>query len=113
MLKGIQTFIDKLEIPTTNYPRSRDYFILASNEDMIKELDDNLVMISNILASRYVHGIKQKVEQTGKQLKYFQELLDEWGICQRAWMYLEPIFGGNDLMKDLAKESSRFNKDVH
>jgi dynein heavy chain len=70
------------------------------------------VNISNILASRYVHGIKPEVEAQGKILKYFQELLDEWMACQKSWMYLEPIFHAQDAIKDLQRESKIFTKEV-
>ena len=70
-------------------------------------------MVSNILASRYVHGIKAEVEQRGKILNYFQDLLDEWGLCQKSWMYLEPIFNSGDMIKDLMKETKMFMKEIH
>lgn len=42
-----------------------------------------------------------------QQLKYAQSLLDEWIKCQRTWMYLEPIFGSEDIMRQVS------TSDVH
>jgi dynein heavy chain len=36
------------------------------------------------------------------------EVLDEWLALQRAWMYLEPIFGSDDIMEQLPLEGKRF-----
>ena len=41
-------------------------------------------------------------------LKYAQTLLDEWIGCQRTWMYLEPIFGSEDIMRQLPQEGRKF-----
>lgn len=38
-----------------------------------------------------------------------QDLLDAWMICQKNWMYLEPIFSSGDIQKQLASEYKRFN----
>lgn len=36
------------------------------------------------------------------------ETLDEWLVCQRTWMYLENIFGAEDIQKQLPAESQKF-----
>ena len=37
-----------------------------------------------------------------------KEVLDEWIACPRLWMYLEPIFGLEDIKKQLPSESKKF-----
>jgi hypothetical protein len=34
--------------------------------------------------------------------------MDEWLMCQRAWMYLEPIFSSEDIIRQLPVESKRY-----
>ena len=34
--------------------------------------------------------------------------MDEWITLQRSWMYLEPIFGSEDIMEQLPLEGKRF-----
>lgn len=43
------------------------------------------------------------------RLKYAQGLVDEWINCQRTWLYLEPIFCSEDIMRQLPTEARRFN----
>jgi dynein heavy chain len=39
---------------------------------------------------------------------HLQEMLDEWLTCQGKWLYLEPIFGAEEIMKQIPKEGSAF-----
>ena len=115
MLEDIREFLKgkKSEIVTDLYKNSKDIWILGNNDNLIKLLDDKIVTVTNILSSRYVHGIKPQVVEQKDSLDYFQELLDELGLCQRMWLYLEPIFNGEDSNRELMKERKQFKKSVH
>jgi hypothetical protein len=41
-------------------------------------LEDSLVTMSTILASRYVGGIRAEVEKVDRQLAMFAETLEQW-----------------------------------
>ena len=42
------------------------------------------------------------------RLMRVSETLDEWSKCQKAWMYLQPIFDSDDIMRQLPTEGKRF-----
>lgn len=48
------------------------------------------------------------MEKLEKQLRLFQEVLDEWLECQKNWMYLESIFSAPDIQRQLPNESKAF-----
>jgi dynein heavy chain len=35
-------------------------------------------------------------------------MLDEWLTCQGKWLYLEPIFGAEEIMQQIPKEGNAF-----
>ena len=47
-------------------------FILGNNDDLIAKLDDSLLTLNNILGSRFVAGIKDRVEKQMKLFGYLQ-----------------------------------------
>ena len=61
-----------------------------------------------MLGSRYIRDIQEQVEDWEKKLSNLSDTLDEWLSCQRTWMYLENIFGAEDIQKQLPAESQKF-----
>lgn len=77
------------------YKNQQDAYILGNNEDMITRLDDTLLTLNNIMASRFVEGIRSRVESQVRMFRHLQEILDEWAIHQQNYIYLEPILSTN------------------
>ena len=91
-----------------SYRDSKDVFILGGLDEVIALLEDNQALLQTMLASRFVAGIRQQVEIWDKKLGLLSETLDEWLAVQRAWMYLESIFGAPDIQKQLPLETVKF-----
>ena len=110
MLLKIKKSWEATAFVTLPHRDSADVFVLGSVEDIVLLLEDNQVALQTILASRFVAGIRTEVEVWEKKLSLLSEVLDEWMTCQRNWMYLENIFGAEDIQKQLPVEASKFQK---
>jgi hypothetical protein len=90
------------------YKDVKDLYILGDVSELIAALDESLVTVNTVLGSRYVGGIRDFVETWRKNLILFQDTLDEWLACQRAWMYLETIFASADIIRQLPAAAKKF-----
>eukprot|EP01042_Synura_sphagnicola_P000104 gene104-103_t len=84
-------------------------FVVGGIDDIVNLLDDHIVKTQTMRGSPYIKPIEKECKEWEYKLKYAQGLLDAWMACQRTWMYLEPIFGSEDIMRQLPTEARRFN----
>jgi dynein heavy chain len=91
-----------------NHRDQHGLFILGGLDEIFVLLEDHQVSLQTMLGSRYVRGVQDRVDEWEKKLGQLSETLDEWLACQRSWMYLENIFGAEDIQKQLPAESQKF-----
>eukprot|EP01052_Picozoa_sp_SAG31_P002976 SAG31_NODE_109_length_24587_cov_111.480848_7_plen_3254_part_00 len=108
MLAEVTAIWTAAEFVLNPYKDQKDVYVLAGIDDIMLLLDDSMVKMGTITASRYVGGIRDKVETLEKQLLLFGEILDEALNVQRNWMYLESIFCAKDIQRQLPGESKAF-----
>jgi len=84
-------------------------FVVGGIDDIISLLDDHIVKTQTMRGSPFIRPIEKECKEWEYKLKYAQTLLDSLISCQRTWMYLEPIFGSEDIMRQLPTEARRFN----
>jgi dynein heavy chain len=63
MLEQVESVWRGSSITVQPYRESKEIFILGNNEDLIAKIDDTLLTVNNILASRFVEGIRTEVEK--------------------------------------------------
>ena len=63
MITNVEAFWKTANIICIQYKEKNDVYILGNNEDLIAKLDDTLLTVNNILASRFIEGIRERVEK--------------------------------------------------
>lgn len=86
MMARVTTMWETAELNVVEYKDVKDLYILGDVSENIAALDESLVTVNTVLGSRYVGGIRPFVEKWRRDLMLFQDTLDEWLACQRAWM---------------------------
>jgi dynein heavy chain, axonemal len=66
-------------------------------DDIKQQLEDHIMTLQSVGASKYARSVKQKVAQWEKDLNTISDVIDLWVLTQQKWMYLESIFAGEDI----------------
>jgi dynein heavy chain len=85
-------------------------YVLRSAEQIKLELEDNMLNLQSMSASRFVGQCAEQVRDWEKKLNLVNECIDVWFVVQRKWMYLESIFvGAEDIRLQLPEEAKKFD----
>ncbi|KAJ3159379.1 Dynein heavy chain 1, axonemal [Geranomyces michiganensis] len=82
--------------------------IMKISDEVIRLLDDHIVMTQSMSFSPYKKPFAERISLWESKLRTVQEVVEAWMACQRAWLYLEPIFSSDDIVTQLPAESKRF-----
>ena len=83
-------------------------FIIKASDEVSQLLDDHIVMTQSMSFSPFKKAFEERISSWENKLKITQDVLDEWLVCQRSWLYLEPIFSSEDIIRQLPVESKRY-----
>lgn len=107
-MKTIEEVWMELIFTAVGYRDQKDRYIIKDVEDIITQLEDDSMLVSTMMGSKYVTEIRDQVETWEKKLGYISDCIDEWLKFQRQWMYLENIFNAEDIQKSLPAEAKQF-----
>jgi dynein heavy chain len=99
---------EAIEFATKPHREQKDSFILDDVSDIVAQLEEDTLVVQTCLASRYVAGIRAKVQDWEHKLTLLSQVIEEWVYVQGNWMYLEFIFTSDDIKKQLPAESAAF-----
>uniref|UniRef100_A0A336M3T0 CSON009294 protein n=1 Tax=Culicoides sonorensis TaxID=179676 RepID=A0A336M3T0_CULSO len=88
--------------------RDTDGFILASVEEIQTLLDDHILKAQAMRSSPYIIALGEKATDWEDKLISMQDIIDTWLRVQSTWMYLEPIFSSEDIMRQMPIEGRKF-----
>uniref|UniRef100_G1RF97 Dynein axonemal heavy chain 2 n=1 Tax=Nomascus leucogenys TaxID=61853 RepID=G1RF97_NOMLE len=108
-LQNIAKTWDVIQLDIVPY-KDKGHHRLRGTEEVFQALEDNQVALSTMKASRFVKAFEKDVDHWERCLSLILEVIEMILTVQRQWMYLENIFLGEDIRKQLPNESTLFDQ---
>ena len=97
------------ELSFANYKQRGPVTLKADDTAVMRErLEDALVVLGSLLASKFIAPFRAEAQMWLHRLTAMGQSLALVLEVQAAWMYLEAVFAGGDIMKQMPQESKRF-----
>ncbi|CAL1538804.1 unnamed protein product [Lymnaea stagnalis] len=107
-IAAIKEAWEHMELDLAPY-KDKGHFKIRTTEEVFQALEDNQVQLSTMKASRFVKAFEKDVDFWERTLSHIMETIELLLLVQRQWMYLENIFLGEDIRKQLPRESAEFD----
>ena len=110
-LKKMKGEWEGVELEMTEHKDTGVHIISSAAVEQIQMLlDDHSVKSTTMLASRFAKPLEDEIKGWIEKLNVVQSTMDEWLTCQQQWLYLQPIFGSEDIMRQMPKEGKMFQQ---